>query len=448
MTTPAEPQAADEARKLAPATAESDTPIADGTSSADAGEEKWDVKDTKARRDRDIPEDGKGKWSQQGPQDRDRDRNGRNGNYRGRGNQRGRGNYRGNGNQRSRKNPNEEYRNLPTTSDKTKIWRQIRFYFSIRNLCYDWHLFNLLGGPDNIPVPLKHIADFNRMKQFQPYSAIVDAVREMDDFILVEDGDRAGLGNEAIKLKVPIVAPAPNPNADHPRTLEGIFFRMKADLTNDPSASVYIKGFDVGDSEPGQIELEEMFRPFGSVSVRKRRDDDKNFKGSIFIDFDSVDAQKDFLNLDPKPQWNGKDLTIMGKREYVVAKCEEKGIKPDWDLTEQEKEDIRKERRREKDRANPERMHRSYGGRGRGTPFGRRGNRNGFGLDRDRRDRDRRDRDRASPEQEQSRKAEEDVYDSDKEHAQRFSRGETSKRKADDENDNSPKKPKMTIKVD
>lgn len=103
MTTPAEPQAADEARKLAPATAESDTPIADGTSSVDAGEKKWDVKDIKARRDRDIPEDGKGKWAQDGPQDRDRDRYSRNGNQRNGGNQRGRGNYRDNRNQRNYK---------------------------------------------------------------------------------------------------------------------------------------------------------------------------------------------------------------------------------------------------------------------------------------------------------------------------------------------------------
>lgn len=250
------------------------------------------------------------------------------------------------------------------------------------------------------------------MKQFQPYSAIVDAVREMDDFVLVEDGDRAGFGNEAIKLKVPIVAPPPHPNANRPPTLEGLFYRMKADLTNDPSASVYIKGFEVGDGEPGQIELEEAYRPFGSVSVRKRRDDDRNFKGSVFVDFDSVETQKQFLDLDPKPKWNGKDLVIMGKREYVVAKCEEKGIKPDWDLTEEEKQNLRRERRKEKDHANGDRK-RSYGGRGRGTPFGRRGNRNGFGLDRDRRGRD-----RGSPEQEQEpqkREAEEDPYGSDKE---------------------------------
>jgi lupus La protein len=42
------------------------------------------------------------------------------------------------------------------------------------------------------------------------------------------------------------------------------------------------------------------------------------------LDFKSVEA---FLNADPKPSWDGKELLIMSKEAYVEMKIKEKGLK-------------------------------------------------------------------------------------------------------------------------
>ena len=62
-------------------------------------------------------------------------------------------------------------------------------------------MFKELDGPNNRPVSIKHIADFKRMRRFQPYSAIVNALRESKDLVVVDDGDYSGPGKEAVKRK-------------------------------------------------------------------------------------------------------------------------------------------------------------------------------------------------------------------------------------------------------
>jgi lupus La protein len=42
------------------------------------------------------------------------------------------------------------------------------------------------------------------------------------------------------------------------------------------------------------------------------------------LDFKSVEA---FLNADPRPSWDGKELLIMSKEAYVEMKIKEKGLK-------------------------------------------------------------------------------------------------------------------------
>ena len=78
-----------------------------------------------------------------------------------------------------------------------EIRSQVEFYFSTHNLVTDEHLFKELDGPNNRPVSIKHIADFKRMRRFQPYSAIVAALRESKDLVVVDDGEFSGQGNEA-----------------------------------------------------------------------------------------------------------------------------------------------------------------------------------------------------------------------------------------------------------
>jgi lupus La protein len=289
--------------------------------------------------------------------------------------------------------------------DPSQVWThgshinntKIEFYFSAQNLATDEHMFEVLEGPKNTPVSINHICTFKRMRRFKPYSAVVKALRDSKDLIVVDDGEYSEPGSEAVKRKEALVMPAKEgDDGKNPPTTQELFYRLKHGSSNNMETSAYVKGFG-SEEDAGQIALEQFFRPYGSVMVRKRREDDGSWKGSAFVEFDTEESQKQFLALDPKPKFNGNELVTMGKKEYAVMKCAEKGIKPDWELTEEERAEQKKTQReangdRHRSRGN-DRNDRNRGGRGnRGSSRGGRGGRD-RGDNRD--NRDRRDRNRS-----------------------------------------------------
>jgi lupus La protein len=145
------------------------------------------------------------------------------------------------------------------------------------------------------------------MRHFQPFEAIVEAMRESTFLELCED-------DTSVRRKNPLPADldqGPDPNA----------IQVFEDRTM--PRSVYAKGF--GAEVPStQFDIENFFAQYGTTNaVRLRRSDDKLFKGSVFVEFDSEEAAKKFVELDPKPQYNGRDLQIMTKKEYCDKKVED-----------------------------------------------------------------------------------------------------------------------------
>ena len=233
-------------------------------------------------------------------------------------------------------------------------------------------------------MSIKHISDFKRMRRFRPYSAVVSALRESKDLIVHDDGNYNGAGREAVQRKEPIAVPTEAGDEDRPPSTTELFRRLEAQSSNRLETSVYVKNF--GNAvDAGQIALEQFFRPYGSVMVRKRRnEEDGSWKGSVFVEFDSEDSQKQFLALDPAPKFKDNELTIMGKKEYSLMKCEEKGIAPDFDNDEK----VRSNGYHNRDGRDRD------GGRGRGRGRGRGNRGRGRGRDNDRDNRSRRDRSR------------------------------------------------------
>lgn len=157
-------------------------------------------------------------------------------------------------------------------------------------------MWETAGGSENKPIPVKTIHSFKRMRSFQPYSAVVAALKE-SSFLEISGEE----GEEVIKRKV---AYKPQPA-----------FKAKAE-----AATVYVKGF--GDEAPDtQFELEAFFAKFGEVkAVKLRRTNENLFKGSVFVTFADEETAKNFLKLDPAPKWKDHDLKIMSKHDY----CQEK----------------------------------------------------------------------------------------------------------------------------
>ncbi|KAL8714976.1 MAG: hypothetical protein Q9225_006461 [Loekoesia sp. 1 TL-2023] len=258
---------------------------------------------------------------------------------------------------------------------------QVEFYFSDSNLLQDQFLFNKVQGHDNLPVPISTIHSFKRMRHFQPFSAVVDALKESTTLNVVGDE------NDHVQRKTPL----PEGLKDKPMVEVKKVFEDEA-----MKRSVYVKGF--GEEQPStQFDIEAFFAEYGPTnSVRLRRAFNKLFKGSVFVEFDSEESQKKFLELDPKPKWKGQDLIIKSKKQYCDDKVEDikaGRIKP---RTAEERrlqgsDDRDWKVRRAEDQRNGHR--RGGGGRGFGSHKGGHGRGGRHGGHRDRDEERKRDRD-------------------------------------------------------
>ncbi|KAL2120756.1 hypothetical protein VTJ04DRAFT_4783 [Mycothermus thermophilus] len=184
----------------------------------------------------------------------------------------------------------------PITDDPVKIRSQVEFYFSDSNLPTDKFMWESTGGEQNKPMSLKTICSFKRMRQFQPYSAVVAALKE-SNFLVVEGEE----GNETVRRRKAYVSSTE---------------AQKARL----AASIYAKGF--GEEEPStQFDIEAFFAKYGHVKlVKLRRTAEEVFKGSVFVEFASAEEADAFVNLDPKPTWKGNELLVMKKQAYLDEK--------------------------------------------------------------------------------------------------------------------------------
>ncbi|KAI9799570.1 MAG: hypothetical protein M1825_004496 [Sarcosagium campestre] len=258
---------------------------------------------------------------------------------------------------------------LPISDDHDEIRKQVEFYFSDSNLPADRFLLSQVGGVSNNPVKISVIHSFRRMKHFQPFEAIVAALKESSVLEVTDD--------ECVKRKTPIDA-----------SLLGSDEREGRHLIEDKniSRSIYAKGF--GEEQPTtQFDVEAFFAPYGPINaIRLRRTYSAFFKGSVFVEFADEATQKSFMALEPKPKWKGNDLIWLTKKAYIDSKAEDiragrivpgekwrehnKGGDPnDW------------KKRRAQDQKNGFRDNRGgrggRGSRGSGARGGRRGDRNG-----------------------------------------------------------------------
>lgn len=145
------------------------------------------------------------------------------------------------------------------------------------------------------------------MRHFQPFEAIVTAMKDSTFLELCED-------DTCVRRKEPL--PAELDNGPDPNAIQ--IFEDRA-----MPRSVYAKGFGEEDHST-QFDIEAFFAEHGATNaVRLRRAEDKTFKGSVFVEFDSEETAQKFLEKDPKPQYKGKELQIMSKKEYCEKKVDD-----------------------------------------------------------------------------------------------------------------------------
>lgn len=138
------------------------------------------------------------------------------------------------------------------------------------------------------------------MLRFQPYSAVVEALRGSDAF-KVEGAE----GEETLTRVRPYDAEKAAANLEIHRR------------------SIYAKGFG-NEEATTQFDLEAYFMNFGTVKqVRLRRTEWKLFKGSCFVEFEDLETAKKFLAMDPKPTYKDSPLITMPRLQYEEEKRKE-----------------------------------------------------------------------------------------------------------------------------
>ena len=208
-------------------------------------------------------------------------------------------------------NVKTDYGALPASRDPAEIRKQVEFYFSDANLSYDDYMRKLTGGPANDPVPLATLHSFKRMRRFQPFGAVVAALRASATLAVVDakgnpapepvdnEADEEVEGYGAAVHIVRRVAWAPPAAADD----EG------AAALEDPGLprSVYAKGFGT-ETATTQFDVEAYFAPFGPVNMvrLRRKAGDRTFKGSAFVEFATEELARRFLDSKERPRWAGR----------------------------------------------------------------------------------------------------------------------------------------------
>ncbi|KAG0300306.1 hypothetical protein BGZ98_009294 [Dissophora globulifera] len=187
---------------------------------------------------------------------------------------------------------------LSKDEQKAKILKQVEFYFSDSNLPQDKFMSELIKKSAEGYVNISRIASFKRMRDYKDMELIVEALRESQELLEVnESGDK-------VRRKTPIV-----PGKDH-------FQR-----------SIYAKG--LGEETPStQLELEQYFAGLGEVKqVRMRRNAETNeFKGSVFVEYATQEDANKIAS--SALQYKGKDLLVMSKAAYCEMKAKELGLDP------------------------------------------------------------------------------------------------------------------------
>ncbi|CAH3158448.1 unnamed protein product [Porites evermanni] len=214
---------------------------------------------------------------------------------------------------------------VPSDLEK-KIIKQIEFYFGDKNLPRDKFLRQKVDEDEGW-VTLECLTTFNRLKALSTDTdAIAKALRKSEAGLVEVSEDNK-------KVRRVTTKPLPEETAEA---------RYDA-----KTKTVYCKGFP---AETTIDQLEEFFSDKGkAVLIKMRRGENHLFKGSVFVEFSTVDEAKAFVATEAL-KYNEQELIKMMKCDYFKKKEEEFKQKKEKQKEEEgEKQKETKEEKKDED---------------------------------------------------------------------------------------------------
>ncbi|XP_049451122.1 lupus La protein [Epinephelus fuscoguttatus] len=182
-----------------------------------------------------------------------------------------------------------------------KVARQIEYYFGDHNLPRDKFLKEQLQLDDGW-VTLETMLKFNRLKSLttEP-SVIVKALQKSKTGLLEMSEDKTKIRRSADK-------PLPEMNDDYKDALK--------------HKSVYMKGFPLDTSLDA---IQDWLSGKGNIeNIQMRRNLQRQFKGSVFICFDTEESSKQFLERSDIKSFKDNEMLVLSREDYHAKKAEER----------------------------------------------------------------------------------------------------------------------------
>lgn len=188
----------------------------------------------------------------------------------------------------------------PRNALEQKIIRQIEYYFGDTNLPRDKFLQDEMKIEDGW-VSLATMTKFNRLKQLTTNHKIIATALRKSDSGLVQ------ISKDSVFIRR-------NPEMPIPENTE-----ERRNEFNDRSA--YVKGFPLDASLDTLIAHFEKYAKIDTVYMR--RDQDKKFKGSVFVTFANKEDCDKFL-AEPETKYEDAVLIKKSKTQYFKERDEDK----------------------------------------------------------------------------------------------------------------------------
>ncbi|KAM6979204.1 lupus La protein isoform 1-T2 [Tautogolabrus adspersus] len=182
-----------------------------------------------------------------------------------------------------------------------KVAQQIEYYFGDHNLPRDKFLKEQLQLDDGW-VTLETMLKFNRLKSLTTESSVIVAALQKSKTGLLE------ISEDKTKVRRSLEKPVPEVNDEYKDALK--------------HKSVYIKGFPL---ETTLDEIQEWLNGKGIIeNILMRRNLQRQFKGSVFICFDTEEASKQFLEREDIKTFKDNEMLVLSREAYHAKKAEER----------------------------------------------------------------------------------------------------------------------------
>ncbi|KAG0173131.1 hypothetical protein DFQ28_011580 [Apophysomyces sp. BC1034] len=206
-------------------------------------------------------------------------------------------------------------------SIEQQVLKQLELIYSPENLEKDNFFREMTQQDPEGWVTLKKLSCIKRFKTLinGNLETLALAVGLSSEFEVNEDKSKL--------RKIPVPEPTPEELALATKEREDEAQRMVLDYNYAKNIrSVYAKGFD---PEEQKDPIREYFQKFGRVvSLKMRFDDNKAFKGSVFVEYESPEVVDEIRS--QKHEFKEKELLLMGKQEYIDMKAKEKFEGVEW----------------------------------------------------------------------------------------------------------------------